>query len=315
MIKVITLGETMAAMIPGASGPLRYVADYSVRTAGAESNVAIGLAKLDVEAAWVSRLGSDEIGHYIMNQIRGEGVNCRGVVIDKDHRTGVMFKEIGAGETKVFYYRENSAASHMMPEDLQTEMFDEAEIFYFSGITPVLSDDCRRTSDHALEMASDRGMKIAFDPNIRKKLWKGNDYTSLIREYALKSNIVMLGLDEAKVIFGTDDPDQVFERLFSEGKAEYAAIKRGGDGAVAADRNGRYDIPPYKCICIEPIGAGDGFNAGFMAGLIAGKNVEEAGRMGAVAGALATQTTGDIEGYPDKEQMKAAMENAEITFR
>ena len=113
MPKLITIGETMAAFTPDAPGPLRYVTGFGIRTAGAESNVAVGLAKLGVEAAWLSRLGKDEFGVFIRNQLRAEGVDCSRVIFDPDHRTGIMFKETGVGETKVFYYRENSAASHL----------------------------------------------------------------------------------------------------------------------------------------------------------------------------------------------------------
>ena len=96
MPECLTLGETMAAFAPDRTGPLRYVPNYSLRIAGAESNTAIGAAKLGVSAAWISRLGADEFGQYIRNQIRAEGVDCSGVHFDPAHRTGVMFKQTGS---------------------------------------------------------------------------------------------------------------------------------------------------------------------------------------------------------------------------
>ena len=111
MPQLITIGETMAAFTPDSVGALRYVQNFGIRTAGAESNVAVGLAKLGLEAAWVSRLGTDEFGCFIRNQLRAEGVDCSRVIYDPDHRTSIMFKETGVGETKVFYYRENSRCS------------------------------------------------------------------------------------------------------------------------------------------------------------------------------------------------------------
>ena len=140
MPQLITIGETMAAFTPDSVGALRYVQNFGIRTAGAESNVAVGLAKLGLEAAWVSRLGTDEFGCFIRNQLRAEGVDCSRVIYDPDHRTGIMFKETGVGETKVFYYRENSAASHLCPEDVTPALLDGVKVLHMSGITPVLSE-------------------------------------------------------------------------------------------------------------------------------------------------------------------------------
>ena len=142
MPQLITIGETMAAFTPDSVGALRYVQNFGIRTAGAESNVAVGLAKLGLEAAWVSRLGTDEFGCFIRNQLRAEGVDCSRVIYDPDHRTGIMFKETGVGETKVFYYRENSAASHLCPEDVTPALLDGVKVLHMSGITPVLSESC-----------------------------------------------------------------------------------------------------------------------------------------------------------------------------
>ena len=294
MPQLITIGETMAAFTPDSVGALRYVQNFGIRTAGAESNVAVGLAKLGLEAAWVSRLGTDEFGCFIRNQLRAEGVDCSRVIYDPDHRTGIMFKETGVGETKVFYYRENSAASHLCPEDVTPALLDGVKVLHMSGITPVLSESCLAMTKAAFALAKEKGVAISFDPNIRRKLW---------------------GLDEADALFGLRDPDVLFDLLFRDGCAQYVAIKDGGNGAWVADKTTREKLPPYPCKPIEPIGAGDGFNAGFLAGILQGRDVATAGRMGAICGALATQTPGDVEGYPDAAQMEAALTGAAITYR
>lgn len=315
MPKLITIGETMAAFTPDSQGPLRYVTGFGVRTAGAESNVAVGLAKLGVEAAWLSRLGKDEFGVFIRNQLRSEGVDCSNVIFDPQHRTGIMFKETGVGETKVFYYRENSAASYLCPEDLSRELFQGVEVLHLSGITPVLSDSCREMTLEAVKLAKQAGVMVSFDPNIRRKLWGDRDYVPLIRSITLDSQIVLMGLDEAETLFGTREVEQILKILFGEGCAKYAAIKDGGNGAWVSDGTTCQKIPPYPCKPIEPIGAGDGFNAGFLAGILQGKDVVTAGKMGGICGALATQTPGDVEGYPDIEQMQTALYGGCVTYR
>ena len=126
---------------------------------------------------------------------------------------------------------------------------------------------------------------------------------------------MLLGLDEAEALFGIREPDAIFDTLFTQGKAKYAAIKDGGNGALVADADLREKLPPFPCKPVEPIGAGDGFNAGFLAGILQGKDVVTAGRMGAVCGALATQTPGDVEGYPDAVQMEAALTGGSVTYR
>ncbi len=315
MPQMITIGETMAAFTPLASGPLRYVPDFKMRIAGAESNVAIGAAKLGVDVAWVSKLGEDEFGHFICNQTRAEGVDCRHLIFTSEYPTGIMFKETSAGETKVFYYRAGSAASHMTPEDLDESLFSEARLLHMTGITSVLSDDCMAMTEQAFALAAKHGLTISFDPNIRKKLWKDKDYSGLIRDLTLKSQIVLLGLDEAEVLFQTREIDGIVSVLCKEGNASMIAIKDGGKGAIVADRDQRISIPPYPCKCIEPIGAGDGFNAGFLAGVLQGRGLETAGKMGAVCGALATQTPGDVEGYPDCRQMEQALSGTSVVYR
>ena len=186
-------------------------------------------------------------------------------------------------------------------------LLDGVKILHMSGITPVLSESCLEMTKAAFALAKEKGVAISFDPNIRRKLWHGQDYAPFIRELTQQSEIVLLGLDEAEALFGLRDPDAIFDLLFCDGCAQYVAIKDGGNGAWVADKTTREKLPPYPCKPIEPIGAGDGFNAGFLAGILQGRDAVTSGRMGAVCGALATQTPGDVEGYPDAIQMEAAL--------
>lgn len=313
--ELATLGETMCAMVPGSSGPLRYVQDFRPRIAGAESNLAIGMAKLGHSAAWISRLGDDELGRYVNNMIRAEGVDVTGVVFDGAHRTGVMFKEMGVGETRVFYYRENSAASHLSPDDIDEAMIAGARVVHLTGITPALSASCEQAVLAAFELAGKHNVPVSFDPNVRRKLWKDRDYAPLLRDLTLRSSIVLLGVDEAETVLGLTEPEDIFDMLLNDGAATMVAIKNGGEGAWVADASCRRHVPPIECTCIEPIGAGDAFNAGFLSGWLEGKDVETCGRMGAIAGGMATQVIGDIEGYPDARRMRAMLEKTKEIYR
>lgn len=305
MSEVITIGETMAALTPKGTGYLHYMKDYEMRIAGAESNLAIGVCKLGHSASWISSLGDDELGYFVNNNIRAEGVDTHYVQFDMEHRTGVMFKQVLPGkETSVFYYRENSAAANMKAESLTEEMFTGGKILHVTGITPVLSKDCEEMIYRAVELGRKAGLKISFDPNIRKKLWKDKDYTAVLQKIVAYTSILMLGLEEAEVLYGTTEKEEIIRKFFENPEAEYIAIKDGSKGAYVADRSGGFVIPPHPCNPIDPIGAGDAFNSGFLCGLLDGKSVKEAGEIAGIAGALATESYGDIEGYPTKENME-----------
>lgn len=314
MPELITIGETMAVMSPREQGPLRYVGDYKLRMAGAESNVAVGLCKLGHTAGWISRLGEDEMGAYVLNAVRAEGVDCSHVLLDPDHRTGLMLKEMGIGETKVYYYRENSAASHLCPKDLDKRYLSKAKIIHLTGITPVLSKSCEAAVDHMAAYAKQKGILLSFDPNIRKKLWKDKDYTGLMQSLLYMSDIALLGRDEAYQIMGTDDPEEIVIKLRSEG-VRWIGVKDGGNGAWVADSESMEFVAPYPCRTIDPIGAGDAFNAAFLAGILEGRPLAESGQMAAIAGALATETPGDIEGYPSMKQLEMKLNAGKEIYR
>jgi len=314
MPELITLGETMAVMAPTETGPLRYVSNYRLRMAGAESNVAIGMSKLGHSAGWISCLGEDELGCFVQNAIRAEGVDTTRVRFDAEHRTGLMLKQLSAGETAVYYYRENSAASHLSPSDLDAAYLQTATILHLTGITPVLSQSCLETVVAAANFAKERRILLSFDPNIRRKLWKNTDYAPLMRQLLFACDIALLGKDEAELLLGVSDPRMIVSVLRAHG-IRWIALKDGAQGAWVADGEQMLHIPPYPCRVADPIGAGDGFNAGFLSGILEHRDLRTCGQMGAVCGAMATETVGDIEGYPSRQQLARKLADSKEIYR
>lgn len=314
MPELVTLGETMAVLTARERGPLRYVRDYSMRIAGAESNVAVGVTKLGHSAGWISSIGKDEMGAFVRNSMRAEGVDTSRVAEEERYRTGLMLKELGSHETKVYYYRENSAASHMDESHLDADYICQAKILHMTGITPVLGESCARMVRAAVRLACQEKILLSFDPNIRKKLWGYRDYGPLIREIMFASGVVLLGRDEAGELLGTTEPDRIVAILRKEG-VRWIAVKDGAAGAWVADQKDLIQIPPYPCCPADPVGAGDAFDAAFLAGILENRSLEVCGQMGAVAGALVTETQGDTEGFPSRETLQRCLEKKEEIYR
>lgn len=316
MPEIITIGETMACFTPKSAGPLRYVKDYEMRIAGAESNVAIGVSKLGHSAGWISALGTDELGHFVLNSVRAEGVDTASVRFDKKRPTGLMLKQINSGsDSSVFYYRQDSAACHMDAALLDKHYFEGAKILHLTGITPVLSRECKAMVQSAIELARSLDMMVSFDPNIRMKLWGNRDYRPMIREFINQSDIIFIGKSEAEILFQSEEEEQIFQQIFSSGVAKMIALKNGAKGAFVAEKGRVKKVAPYPCNCVDPIGAGDAFCAAFLCGLLEKRTAEECGERGAIAGALVTETYGDIEGYPSREDLLNVQKNRRVVYR
>ncbi|MCD6290646.1 MAG: sugar kinase [Anaerolineae bacterium] len=305
MPELITLGETMILFSPEMNGPLRYVDRYRRRAAGAESNVAIGVTRLGHTAGWISRVGDDEFGHYILASLRGEGVDVSQVQMDPDHPTAVMFRQRGLmGHVEVIYYRHGSAASHLTPDDLDPDYFRDAQLLHLTGITPALSADCRAAVYRAIELAREAGLTISFDPNLRLKLWPLAEARPVLRDLASRSDIVLTGLEEGEKIFGCQGEEPLAAAVLNAG-ARVAVIKLGTRGAYLRSAESALRVPAYPVPrVVDPVGAGDGFDAGVLAGWLKGWSWRDSLQLGVLVGALAVTVPGDVEGYPDMNQVR-----------
>ena len=300
MAELVTFGETMAVMAPSEEGRLSAVSSFLLRIAGAESNTAVGVSRLGHSAAWISAVGDDELGRFVVDSVADEGVDTSFVKSDALHRTGLMIKEIKDEKTTVYYYRENSAASHLSVGDIDFQKLSDARIIHLTGITPVLSKSCREAVLEIMRWATENGKIISFDPNIRRRIWGDVDYLPLIREMLEFSDIALLGLSEAKELYGTDEIPKIASILLDAG-VSCVVIKDGANGAYAISANEFAFAPPFPCNSVDSVGAGDGFNAGFLSGILEGRSLADSAKMGALVGAMATETVGDVNGYPTRK--------------
>lgn len=302
---IITLGETMVLFTPNKSGMLRNMDQFSAQVGGSESNVAIGLVRLGHKVGWISRLGNDEFGWKIYQSLRGEGIDLSQVQFDGDFQTGIYFKEmLNSEEVRVQYYRSNSAATQLQPSDLNEQYIASAKYLHITGITPLLSESCYETIMKAIEIARENNVTVVFDPNIRKTLKGSREIKKVLLEIASKSDIVLPGKSEGEYLTGETTPERMAKYFHGNG-ASIVIIKLGENGAYysVGDSDGYIAAYPVKQM-VDPVGAGDGFAAGVLSGLLDGLPVVESVQRGTVLGSLVTMVQGDIEGLPDRERLE-----------
>lgn len=298
MFDIITLGETMILMAPARAGLLRYVTTFERFVAGAESNVAVGLARLGHRVGWISRVGNDEFGECILASIRGEGVDVSQVVVDAQAPTGVYFKERrGAGVSRVYYYRSGSAASHLAPDDVDPDYIRQARYLHLTGITPALSASCHATVLRAIDVAREAGVPISFDPNVRLKLWSAQRAREVLLDLIARVQLVMASQEEAELLTGEGDPERAAWALADLGPS-LVVVKLGPEGALGLSGGAVVRQRALPVEVVDTIGAGDAFAAGFLSGQLRGWDVAASLQLGNIMGALTTTVPGDVEGLP-----------------
>jgi len=306
MTQVITLGETMALFVAQEPGPLREATTFRRHIAGAESNVAIGVARLGHTAGWIGCVGDDELGRAVLFRLRGEGVDVSHARIDREAATGVFFRERReSGPLEVVYYRRGSAGSRLAPTDLDESYLARARFLHLTGITPALSPSCREAAFRAAELARAHGVTVVLDPNFRRKLWSADEARATLRDLARRCDIMMPGIDEAELLTGHTDPEQAARDLLALG-ATLVVIKLGARGSVALQAGDAAPtfapaIPVARVV--DPVGAGDAFAAGFLVGRLENLDLADALALANRCGAFAITTSGDVEALPLRSEI------------
>ncbi|MFE2927895.1 sugar kinase [Streptomyces goshikiensis] len=303
MSALVTLGETMAVLAADRPGRLDSGTLLRMGFAGAEATVAIGVSRLGHTASWTGRVGADSAGTMILAGLRGESVDVSCARVDDTAPTGLMLRERRTPDhTHVTYYRRGLAGSRLVPEDIDAELVAAASILHITGITPALGTGPRAAVRQAVDLARAAGVTVSLDLNYRARLWSRTEAAAELADLVARADIVFAGADEATLIVPEDEPDAMARALLTRGPRE-AVLKLGARGAVAVthDTEAFQDIVPVTPV--NPIGAGDAFVAGYLAGHLDGAPLAGRLLLAATCGAFAVAAPGDWEGLPTRAEL------------
>ncbi|WP_223623553.1 sugar kinase [Microbacterium sp. EST19A] len=299
---VVTFGETMALVRTTDIGSLRHAHGMALGIGGAETNVAIGLARLGVAVSWLGRVGDDSLGERVAREIRAEGVGVRAVV-DADAATGLMIKERpSVASTAVHYYRAGSAGSRVSASDLPVGWIEEASLLHVTGITPLLSASARAAVLAAVDRARAAGVRVSFDINYRSALASATVAGPVLREIAEQADIVFGGADEFAILYPDAGPAEAAAALQDAG-VETVVLKQGPDGASVFVADAVIESSGFVIDAIDTVGAGDAFVAGYLSALLEGLDIDASLHRAHACGAMACLVPGDWEAAPTRREL------------
>ena len=317
MKKVITFGELMLRLAP--EGYLRIVQSekYEATYGGAEANVAVSLANYGIDVSFVSKLPAHEVGQAAINSLRKFGVDTS-LVTRGGERVGIYYCEKGASQrpSKVIYDRAHSAIAKAKKEDFDWDkIFEQAEWFHFTGITPALSDEVAEICEIACKKAKEKGIKISCDLNFRKKLWSKEKAGKVMGNLCKYIDYCIANEEDAKDVFGIEAENtdiyggklnregyisvakQLTERFNFKGVAitlrESKSANDNDWSGMLYTEGQAYFSKKYGMHIVDRVGGGDSFGAGLIYSLITGKDNQSAIEYAVAASCLKHSIEGD----------------------
>lgn len=308
-LDVLSMGETMALLVAQEPGPLAEVQSFSKRIAGADTNVAIGLARLGFKVGWVSRLGADSFGSYVRKTIEAEGVDTSQVEVDPQRSTGFMLKSrsLDGSDPAIEYYRRGSAASQLGVAHLKADYALRARHVHATGIMPALSPAARELVAHAMQTLRAAGRSVSFDPNLRPSLWPDTaTMRDTLNDLARRADWVLPGIDEGRLLTGQNTPADIAAWYLDRG-AKAVVIKQGAEGAYFRTASGEHgQVPGVPVpVVVDTVGAGDAFAVGVISAQLEGLGWPQAVRRANWIASRALQVVGDMEGLPTRAELGA----------
>jgi 2-dehydro-3-deoxygluconokinase len=294
---LFTFGESLSVFISSDADSVMSATKFERVTAGAEVNVAVALARLGLKAQYFSRFGNDQLGSVMLADIEAEGVDVS-LAKRVDSFTGAMVRNPGkTAPVEISYLRKGSAASTIEPSDILDSYISSTRWLHATGITCAISESGAKTVKYALEKAAQLKVKSSFDLNIRRKLWSEDAARKVLEPLAREVELLIGGEDEYQVVFGKVDPKQILAEVNKRGCK--IAVMTKGDQKMRFSIDGNYEeITPPKVVAVDPVGSGDAFTGGVIAGLLSGMSAKRALEQGSICGALVASMFGDWTGIP-----------------
>ena len=316
MVDIICLGEVLIDMFSTEVGlPLEKAPGFLPVPGGAPANVTIGLARLGVDVALISKVGDDPFGRLLQNTLSQNGVDISQLKVDRNSRTTLAFISIREdGERDFCFYRNPGADMMLSAEEISEEFIKTVRVFHYGSISTISEPSYSATLE-ALEYAKKYGLVISYDPNLRLSLWKSKDQAKQrITEGLNNSDLVKVNTEELEFITGTSELKRGTDNLLEYGP-KMVVVTRGREGSFFNNGKNFASVDGYKVHAVDATGCGDGFTSGILAKFLQkikqgenvfaldGKEMESILRFANAAGALTATKRGVIPSLPTQEDL------------
>jgi fructokinase len=318
MADILCIGDLLIDFVPTVTGTgLVDAPAFAKAPGGAAANVAVGLARLGIKSAFMGKVGDDPFGHFLAETLRREGVDTTPLRFETRARTALAFVSLrDDGEREFMFYRHPSADMLFVPEEVDRTAVAAARVLHFDSIS-LSSPNPRATSLFAADTALAAGRLVSYDVNLRLPLWPDADAAQAgIRDGLGRAHIVKLSDDELFFLTGERSPEAVRSALWHD-RLRLVALSRGRDGSTLVTPTSVHDIPSFPVTAVDTTGAGDGFMAGLLAGILQDDDaLEDPARLAAICrfanavGALTTTIRGAIPALPTRAEVEAFLVQA-----
>jgi len=319
MYDLVAFGEAMIRLSPPNFKRLEQTTTLDLNIGGAELNVAVGVSRLGMKSAWVSRLPDNPLGRMIANKAREFGVDVSPIIWQKEGRAGLYFLEFGATPrpSSVVYDRANSSFSNIQPGEVDwAEIFKSTKCLHLTGITPAVSKSSAAVTLEALQKAKASGCRISLDLNYRAKLWSPEEANRTLAPMMDFVDILITTKGDTRTILGieAENDESLAKMLLDKYPIELVAVSyREGDtvwqclfSAIAVNRERTYTTRTYNIDIVDQVGRGDSFAAGFLYGVIGKNDLQMGLDYGVAFAALKHSFPGDFN-WCTKEEVEALL--------
>jgi fructokinase len=317
---IICLGELLMDMAPAELGRrLVDVSSFSPKPGGAPANVAVAAARMGLQSAFIGKVGDDPFGHFLAEVLAQDHVNISGVRYDNQAKTSMaFFAKPNAHTAEYLFYRNPGADMLLRPDELDAAMLQSTRVLHFGSIT-LIQEPSRSATETAIQQAHSAGAMISFDVNYRPSLWSGADEArERMRSMVPQADLLKVNEEELSLLTGSDDLDTATAHLLSLGP-RLVVVTMGPGGSYFRCAVGGEFVPSFVVDAIDPVGCGDAFVGGLIAGLLSSADWSEQitierlrahVRFANAVGALTATKAGAIPALPRHAEVEAFLQYA-----
>lgn len=307
-VDLLCMGEPMLEfnqLPPNPAGGRLYLEGHG----GDTSNAAIAAVRQGARVGYISAVGRDLAGDSFLSLWEREGVDTTTVQRSDRHQTGVYFVSHDTAGHHFLYYRAQSAAAMMAPDDVPEDAIASARMLYVSGISQGISTSACDAVFRAIGIARAHGVKVAYDTNYRPRLWPADRAAAIMHAAMASVDHALPGLEDAAILTGLVDPRAILDFYLRLGPP-VVVLKMGAAGAWVATETRRVHIPAHPVAAVDATGAGDTFCGAFLARSLAGDDPVAAAGYASVAAALSCTGLGAVAPIPSADAVWAALGKA-----